>query len=338
MDSHLSLFKPSRSAFYYIQFVNEYGRRQQRSTRCKNKRDALEALADLKNLIKEKLKPINFSVFAERYKISIVGAIAESSIVICGYSFNHFLRLMGDIPLNKITAQHWDTFRALRMKEVRPVTVNIELRTLKSAFSTAVRWKLLEENPFKMQSMCLIADQDAPFLTTNQFKSVRIAIQDANAYDVVNIAFHTGMRSGEIVSLKWSNINLVTGDIYVKNSPNFKTKTGKQRTIPMNSEVMTILKRRDERRTGEGDEIFPGVRGQFVSKQFKAAVRLVLGKNSPIHFHSLRHSFCSNLVSAGANIRVIQILAGHSCISTTEKYLHHITSDARNAVELLSMN
>ena len=140
------------------------------------------------------------------------------------------------------------------------------------------------------------------------------------------------------MSLKWQNIDLKAGIIYVKNSANFKTKTGKQRAVPMNKEAAALLSLRNERRTNEKDEVFPDIRGEFASKLFKKAAQLLLGKNTRIHFHSLRHSFCSNLIQAGANIRIVQMLAGHSSITTTEKYLHHITSDARNAVELLSMN
>jgi site-specific recombinase XerD len=106
----------------------------------------------------------------------------------------------------------------------------------------------------------------------------------------------------------------------------------------MNAEVLATLSRRKQQQTDEGERVFPNVEDEFVSKQFKKATRLVLGENTPVHFHSLRHSFCSNLVRAGANIRVVQSLAGHSSIITTEKYLHNVTSDARNAVELLSLN
>jgi integrase len=146
------------------------------------------------------------------------------------------------------------------------------------------------------------------------------------------------MRLGEIVALQWKNIDFVAGIITIRNDANFKTKTGRQRTIPMNTEVLTTLQQRYEQRKDEGNAVFSRMRGGFASRSFKAAAQKVLGKNTPVHFHSLRHSFCSALLSKGASLRVVQTLAGHASISTTEKYLHCATQDGRIAVELLLRN
>jgi len=66
-----------------------------------------------------------------------------------------------------------------------------------------------------------------------------------------------------------------------------------------------------------------------------SAVRAVFGKDTKLHFHSLRHSFCSNLIRNGADIKVVQSLAGHSSLVVTEKYTHYVRSDAVKAVHLL---
>ncbi|MCX6136088.1 MAG: site-specific integrase [Ignavibacteriales bacterium] len=339
MKSNVSLFKPSRSPFWYLQWNDDDGRTRQKSTGYKDKGEALLVLSDLKKFTREKQKPILFSRFAEQFKESNTGTIIVGTLEIYSYTFRCFIRLVGDTILNQITPRHWDLFRAARMKEVRPVTCNIDLRTLRAALSTAVRWKLIESNPFSGQSLCRAAEQrDVAFITVENLQSILAVTPKGHVKDIVAIAFFTGMRLGEIISLQWLNVDFASGIIYVCNDVNFKTKTGKQRAIPMNVETSMILKRRVNQRVDERRLVFPGIRGAFASEQFKEAARLVLGERTPIHFHSLRHSFCSNLVRAGANVRVVQSLAGHTSLSTTEKYLHCVTSDARNAVNLLSMN
>ena len=339
MKSNISIFKPSRSPFWYIQWYDEDGNKRQKSTGSKDKRDALKSLTDLKTFTKDKKpKPTLFSQFAQHFKESCAGTLSSGTLEIYRQAFNNFERLAGDIHLHSITPRQWDMFRAERLKEVRPTTCNIELRALRAALSTAVRWQLIEKNPFSCQPMCRIIEEDAPFLTLEQLRSILFVMKNPDMRDFITIAFFTGMRRGEILSLQWTYIDFSSGVLFVRNNASFHTKTGKQRAIPMNVEVADILSRRRQDRTSEHKMIFPDVSENLPTKIFKTAAKQVFGKDTKIHFHSLRHSFCSNLVRAGVNIRVVQSLAGHSSIATTEKYLHNVTTDARNAVELLSMN
>ena len=73
---------------------------------------------------------------------------------------------------------------------------------------------------------------------------------------------------------------------------------------------------------------------EYVSKQFKKALRAAK-LNDDIHFHSLRHSFASNLVQRGVNLYVIKELLGHEDIKTTQVYSHLTQSSLLDAVILL---
>ena len=72
----------------------------------------------------------------------------------------------------------------------------------------------------------------------------------------------------------------------------------------------------------------------FVSKQFKKAVRSA-GLSEEIHFHTLRHSFASNLIQRGVSIYVVKELLGHESISTTQIYSHLQSENLSQAVSLL---
>lgn len=337
MAHSIGLFKRKNSPFYQIWWVDEDGHTRHKSTQCREKSDALKVLTDFKSFTKAKQVPVLFSVFAHQFLKANAGTLSPASLILYKTAFKNFQPIC-NVPLSRITPKAWDDFKANRLKVVSAVTVNKELRTLRAALSTAVRWKLIEVNPFSRQPLCRIADVDAPFISVEQLKSILGAIRNDRIRDITIIAFNTGMRLGEIVFMQWKNIDFVAGTIFICNDANFKTKTGKQRTVPMNSEVMTVLHRRYEQRTDEGNLVFPRMRGGFASRVFKDAARTVLGNNTPIHFHSLRHSFCSNILNLGANVRVVQMLAGHANISTTEKYLHSTTQDGKNAVDLLSKN
>jgi len=74
----------------------------------------------------------------------------------------------------------------------------------------------------------------------------------------------------------------------------------------------------------------------YISKQFKKAVRSA-GLSEDIHFHTLRHSFASNLIQKGASIYVVKELLGHESISTTQIYSHLQSENLSQAVSLLDL-
>ena len=187
--------------------------------------------------------------------------------------------------------------------------------------------------------------------------------------DVVVIGFYTGMRLNEIVNLKWKNVNLSTRIITVGDE-DFTTKGRNQRYVPICDEAMEVLFRRQEsavrreesavRRqesVQEGAEVLilpfskretsngyvfcksNGTRftGDYVSRSFQLACRAA-GVDKAIHFHSLRHSFASNLVQQGVSLYTIKELLGHSSITTTEIYSHLNMDALRDAIRRLDNN
>ena len=121
----------------------------------------------------------------------------------------------------------------------------------------------------------------------------------------------------------------------------FKTKSRLDRTIPINSKLLKILQVRLKNSSVdfEVDYVFQrskGVRlnGEFVSKNFKRAVRKT-SLDQKIHFHSLRHSFASNLVQKNVPIYAVKELLGHSDIRTTQIYSQLSQQNFMSMIELL---
>jgi len=149
------------------------------------------------------------------------------------------------------------------------------------------------------------------------------------------------MRLGEIINLKWNAVDLTAKTILVCNTEQFTTKSKKERIIPISKKIFDLLNRRIPKIISiKNDEyVFPKMKGikyneDYVSKSFKKAVRAAQ-LDDAIHFHTLRHSFASNLVQRGASIYVVKELLGHGDISTTQIYSHLQKENLVNAVNLL---
>jgi site-specific recombinase XerD len=115
------------------------------------------------------------------------------------------------------------------------------------------------------------------------------------------------------------------GVIHIQSSPRFKTKQGKQRTIPLNSTALELLRGKRERQAGEYVFTLDGngrISCDWVSHLFKRYVRKANLADDRVHFHSVRHSFASWLVQGGATLYEVQKLLGHSSSKVTEIYSH----------------
>jgi len=142
---------------------------------------------------------------------------------------------------------------------------------------------------------------------------------------MMEVLYATGLRVSELVGLTLSQLNLRQGVLRVSG------KGGKERLVPVGEAALTWLERylsqaRPMLVGGPGDVLFPSRRRSVMTRQTfwhhikRYAVRAGIRKNlSP---HTLRHSFATHLLNHGADLRVVQILLGHSDLSTTQIYTH----------------
>lgn len=215
----------------------------------------------------------------------------------------------------------------------------VYVRTLKAAFSKAVDWNYIKENYFLKVKLPKKQQVNPAYICSSQLAEIIGQIENEIIRGLVVFAFYTGMRLNEIVNLTWRNVNLSTRIITVGDEQ-FTTKGRNQRYIPICEEVALILTfslREKEKIIPIGNSyVFCKANGEaftgdYVSKIFKKACKAV-GTDKSIHFHSLRHSFASNLVQKGVNLYTIKELLGHSSISTTEIYAHLNMDSLKEAI------
>lgn len=140
---------------------------------------------------------------------------------------------------------------------------------------------------------------------------------------IVTVAVNTGMRRGEILGLKWDQVDLEDGKILLT-----ETKSSEERTIFMNETVKATLSGL-ERRDGL---IFPVMVGAM-KKDYGEALKKA--KMKDFTFHDLRHTFASNLAMQGVELNDIRELLGHKTIARTLRYAHLSPAHKSKAVTIL---
>ena len=143
---------------------------------------------------------------------------------------------------------------------------------------------------------------------------------------MLEVLYATGLRVSELVSLKLGQINLNQGVIRVLGKGN------RERLIPLGEEAVRWLKafisgaRNDILFDRSTDYLFPTRRGDRMTRQafwhiIKRYARKA-GVDRELSPHTLRHAFATHLLNHGADLRVVQMLLGHSDLSTTQIYTH----------------
>jgi integrase len=333
-----SLFKRS-NGIYYAVISDDAGGRRWVSTGETRKAPALKQLVSISAAPQHaQFKKKRILEFFDELKEYGDAVYSKENLAIYQRAFDNFIPGVGNVLLGSVTQRQIDNFKATRLKSVKAVTVNLELRTLRSAFYTALRWKLIQENPFKGVRLCSIADGVPPYFSQAEFQTLVSAIEEEWLRDLVYVAGLTGMRRGELVHLRWSDVDLKNQSIRIQSAANFRTKRGKCRVVPINPEVEKVLVRRNECSNGEYVFHVDGrmIHEQGLSRWFKRYVRRSK-LNSELHFHSLRHSFASWLVQGDVSLYQVQKLLGHSSIKVTEMYGHLLTDDLRGAVNRIEV-
>jgi site-specific recombinase XerD len=320
------LTKDPKSPFFQIVYFNN-GKRTKKSTKRKTKEQALIFLEQFKNqfdAVDEK-KIDSLSYFIDEYimycKDARSKSYVERSII---PAFKKFSAFVGNPTLNKISSRQVDRF-ITSINSYSKSAAGLYYRTLKSAFSKAVVWDYIQENPFKKIKAPKQVKSLPIFLNKEEFQKILNNTKHQFLKDIFITAFYTGMRLSELLNMKCSWVNFNQKLITVKNSNSFTTKSKEERIIPIHQKVKEVLIKRYST-NGKSNFIFYRTEGiqlnnNFVSKQFKKAVRQA-GISDEIRFHSLRHSFASNLVRSGSNLYVVKELLGHKDIKTTQLYSH----------------
>lgn len=214
---------------------------------------------------------------------------------------------------------------------VKPRTSARRLSSLRQFYQLAVREGWLSEDPSalieaprlgrplpkSLSEADVEALLDAPELETPEGQRDRCMLE---------LLYATGLRVSELVGLTADQISLTQGLVRVVG------KGGKERLVPMGDEAATWVQRfagdgRVQLLAGRGcNAFFPTRRGAGMTRQaFWYRIKKhaqIAGIQASLSPHTLRHAFATHLINHGADLRVVQLLLGHSSLSTTQIYTH----------------
>lgn len=330
---YVRMYKSGRSC-WTIDYRDENGKRVQKALPHAQSRE--ETILALQKKIVEafdrkqsiKLRKIGFSDFSEIY-LQDYAMIAKKSWKTDACQLRIMNEFFKDTELREISPLMIQKFRASRLKEgVTESTANRYLALLKRMFSIAIEEGYADENPVKKVKFFSEKGALRERILIEQEEEKLMETCSDTLRPILIVALNTGMRRGEILNLRWSQIDLKNRIIRVE-----KTKSGKVRHIPINDVLFCELHKLKSKNSHvflNSETMKPFV---DMKKGFKAACRRADIKG--MRFHDLRHTFASRLIEKGADIETVRELLGHHSITITQRYTHSTDDRKRAAVELL---
>jgi integrase len=243
----------------------------------------------------------------------------------------HLLPVFGSKPVESVTTS--DIERWIATVDRSPRTRNKLIVLLHGIFVRARKVYGLRLNPVaEVEKFPQQRSGDIEVYSPEEvWALVRAAASEQDAAIYLTAAF-TGLRRGELIALRWRDVDFAGSAIRVRSSfaggALTTPKSGKVRSVPMAPEVAAALAKLADRSrwTGDDDLVFVGVLGSYLDgsalrRRYDVAVKAAGIR--PLRFHDLRHTFGTRMI-AKADIRRVQEWMGHADVQTTMKYLHYV--------------
>jgi integrase len=245
-------------------------------------------------------------------------------------------------------------------------TINRDITALKACLSRAVEWGVLNENPLqKLRPIRTDNLSRARYLTADEERSLRKTLRERDEQlcqrresgnkwrrdrhqatlpdlslrffsdylrPMVLLTMNTGLRRGEMLQLKWSDVNLLQRKVVIRGD---NAKSGKTRYVPLNDEALSTLQRWQPSAEAM-DWVFPahdGGRMMSIKTSWKRVLKRAAIRD--FRWHDLRHHFASRLVMKGVDLNTVRELLGHSDLSMTLRYAHLSPEHKADAVAKL---
>jgi integrase/recombinase XerD len=254
------------------------------------------------------------------------------------------------VKLNRFLRQSPDsaTPEDLRQFQLHLATSGVSSKTI-NATITALRFFFeitLDDHQIMHKMSTLHEPRKLPvILDPDEVKRLLDAATTLKYKAALAAAYGAGLRASEVTHLKVSDIDSQRMLIHVEQG-----KGGKDRNAMLSPTLLTLLRQwwrvaRTQGKMLRGGWLFPGrnpvnpLSTRQLNRAFHAAAT-VAGLDKPVTLHSLRHSFATHLLEQGVDIRVIQVLLGHSKLETTAHYSQVATTtlrDTRSPLEALSL-
>lgn len=277
-----------------------------------------------------------------------------------GYIENHIKPNIGDIPIEKLTSLRLQKFYRKLLTEGRVPRIESENQpkglsaktvrnihqVISSAMSMAVKHKLILSNPAEGCELPKVEHKEMHTIPAEQLGAFLREAKESGVYELYYLDLATGLRRGELLGLKWDDIDLDQGVIHVRRQVYridgevrevpLKTKHS-YRSISISKDAVELLREMKTRRVSE--YVFPSPTGGPISPDSVLHMlhRVLKRAGLPsMRFHDLRHSFATLALQNGVDIKTVSGMLGHfSAGFTLDTYAHVTTAAQKEAANTM---
>ncbi len=329
---------------------------ERKSLYTKTRQEAARVLADA---IRDREQGITASTerqTVEAFLSSWLDTVKKHEVRPSGYARyvvdvrNHLIPGLGRHPLSKLTAQQVQAFYAQKLDDgYAAATVQHMHVALHGALDYAIGLGLVHRNVADMVKSPRIIRREMAILSEAQARSLLSAVQGERLEALIVLAISTGMREGELIALRWRDVDLENASLQVRRTlqrtldgyawEDAKTSHSRRRIALSDGTIEALRRHRahqaEERLLlGEAwenlDLVFPNPVGgrlsQFTFKTRSWFGRMLRRAELPmIRFHDLRHTAATLLLARGVNPKVVSEMLGHSSVAVTLSLYGHVT-------------
>lgn len=316
----MGVFKREGSPYWYYSFKIAGHPQQKGSTGYEDKKLALAKYLKIRNesqqqtdfkkpskiTVRELLEWANRSYWKYNRLESAVGAV---------------LSQFGACVASIISLQSILDYREKRLEKVAPSSINRELTYLKAAYNYAIKCGTLFANPLKDLEAFSERDRKRDKFLKPDEKRVLLSAAPTKLRDVILFALKTGMRQGEILGLKWADIDTMRAQMKVIS---YKGKEVIVRYVPIFGQTQEVI----DRQPKGSEYVFTDSKGQKMGRNscvhstYAKLVKRLKIQDGDFHFHDLRHTFASDYLMMGGTLSALQDILGHRKSDTTRRYAH----------------
>ena len=273
-----------------------------------------------------------------------------------GYIENHIKPNIGDILLEKLTTLELQRLYKTLLTKGRvdrleskgqprglsPKTVRNIHQILSSALKLAQEQRIILTNPAEGCALPKTEHREMKTLPVEQLQSFLREAKDSGVFALYYLELATGLRRGELLGLKWEDIDLEHGDLRVRRQiaringqvveAPLKTQNA-YRTLPLAEDTISILKEQ-KKKVGSSPWVFPSATGGPISPDSVLHMlhRILKRAGLPeVRFHDLRHTFATLALQNGVDIKTVSGMLGHFSAGFTLDTYAHVTTSAQKA-------
>jgi len=312
-------------AGWWASWIDANGRRRQRKLNAHTLQQA-RALVAAERARAEKQRTLGyaeptaetFAAVLRRYLQYQKPRLSQQSYErTAGVLENHLRPAFGAMRLGNIRRPEIQQYVTRRAGEVSPASVVKELNVLKHLLGLAVGWELIPFNPAARVKAPRVPAGRVRYLQPGELREVLAACPEW-LRPIAGLAAFTAMRRGEVLALRWLDVDLTGGRLLLP-----QTKNGDGRIVYLNRLAAQVLRSQRVPQSKTADRVFPladRVTADAVSKGFAVVCRR-LGIED-FSFHDLRHTAASWMRMQGADIHTVAQLLGHRDLRMAARYQH----------------